>query len=143
MGPRGKGHLEGRDSRSARWPAFTDQRLCAGASGLRAENWVPWAPHGASGVVAGAGYVFFSYIGFDSVCTLVSGRPLRQPDIEHAHTPMSAHKITIMPKAPHLSFRFPGSAPPLCKPPPSPPPNSFWAGVCKTPFRADFTQLHC
>jgi APA family basic amino acid/polyamine antiporter len=27
-------------------------------------------PHGASGVVAGAGYVFFSYIGFDSVCTL-------------------------------------------------------------------------
>eukprot|EP00873_Tetraselmis_striata_P042262 jgi/Tetstr1/462526/TSEL_007515.t1 len=44
--------------------------IVAGASGLRAENWVPWAPHGASGVVAGAGYVFFSYIGFDSVCTL-------------------------------------------------------------------------
>jgi APA family basic amino acid/polyamine antiporter len=40
-------------------------------------NWVPFAPFGASGVIAGAAYVFFAYIGFDAVST----------HAEEAHTP--------------------------------------------------------
>ena len=40
-------------------------------------NWEPFAPNGLSGVLSGASFVFFSYIGFDAVCTL--GEECRDP----------------------------------------------------------------
>jgi APA family basic amino acid/polyamine antiporter len=44
--------------------------FCIGASGaIHPGNWVPFAPHGFSGVLTGASIVFFTYIGFDSVST--------------------------------------------------------------------------
>ncbi len=36
---------------------------------IRTENWHPFLPYGASGVFRGAAYIFFAYIGFDSVST--------------------------------------------------------------------------
>lgn len=33
---------------------------------VQVENWTPFAPQGVSGVVAGAGLVFFAFIGFVS-----------------------------------------------------------------------------
>jgi APA family basic amino acid/polyamine antiporter len=41
----------------------------AGAGYVNTDNWSPFMPFGWSGVVAGAGLVFFAYIGFDSVTT--------------------------------------------------------------------------
>lgn len=43
------------------------------------ENWDPFFPYGGQGVFSGAGIVFFSYIGFDSVTTLAGevARPTR------------------------------------------------------------------
>lgn len=41
-----------------------------GAAGaVKTENWNPFFPNGASGVMTGAAIVFFTYIGFDSVST--------------------------------------------------------------------------
>jgi APA family basic amino acid/polyamine antiporter len=41
-----------------------------GAAGtVKPENWNPFFPNGASGVMTGAAIVFFTYIGFDSVST--------------------------------------------------------------------------
>ena len=40
--------------------------VAAGAGSIQRANWTPFAPHGAPGVLAGASYVFFSYIGFDT-----------------------------------------------------------------------------
>ena len=48
-----------------------------GGTYVRPENWVPLMPFGVKGVMAGAGFVFFSYIGFDSVCSLAE--ELRNP----------------------------------------------------------------
>jgi APA family basic amino acid/polyamine antiporter len=36
---------------------------------IRPENWHPFLPYGYSGVFKGAAYIFFAYIGFDSVST--------------------------------------------------------------------------
>jgi APA family basic amino acid/polyamine antiporter len=36
---------------------------------VRPENWHPFLPFGASGVLKGSAYIFFAYIGFDSVST--------------------------------------------------------------------------
>jgi basic amino acid/polyamine antiporter, APA family len=46
---------------------------------VKLENWDPFFPFGAQGAFAGAGIVFFSYIGFDSVTTLAGevARPSR------------------------------------------------------------------
>eukprot|EP00753_Platysulcus_tardus_P009009 PLAT1762.1.p1 GENE.PLAT1762.1~~PLAT1762.1.p1 ORF type:complete len:604 (-),score=320.92 PLAT1762.1:106-1875(-) len=41
-----------------------------GSAHVDPANWTPFAPHGASGVFTAAGIVFFSYVGFDAVCTL-------------------------------------------------------------------------
>ena len=41
----------------------------AGAGYVNSANWSPFMPFGWNGVVAGAGLVFFAYIGFDSVTT--------------------------------------------------------------------------
>jgi APA family basic amino acid/polyamine antiporter len=40
-----------------------------GAAYVRTENWQPFLPYGWGGVASGAAYVFFAYIGFDSVST--------------------------------------------------------------------------
>src|SRR5262244_2203788 len=40
-----------------------------GAGYVRSENWHPFLPYGWGGVFRGASYVFFAYIGFDSVST--------------------------------------------------------------------------
>lgn len=36
---------------------------------IRPENWVPFAPNGATGVLKGVSAVFFAYIGFDAIST--------------------------------------------------------------------------
>lgn len=38
-----------------------------GAFFVHPENWVPFAPHGLTGIMGGAAIVFFSFIGFDAV----------------------------------------------------------------------------
>jgi basic amino acid/polyamine antiporter, APA family len=44
--------------------------FCLGAMrAIHTDNWVPFAPHGFSGVLTGASIVFFTYIGFDSIST--------------------------------------------------------------------------
>jgi len=43
--------------------------IAAGAGYVDATNWNPFMPFGWHGVVAGAGLVFFAYIGFDGVTT--------------------------------------------------------------------------
>jgi basic amino acid/polyamine antiporter, APA family len=43
--------------------------IAAGAGYVDSANWSPFMPFGWHGVVAGAGLVFFAYIGFDSVTT--------------------------------------------------------------------------
>ena len=40
-----------------------------GSAYIRVENWTPYLPYGATGVFKGAAYIFFAYIGFDSVST--------------------------------------------------------------------------
>ncbi|HVO27766.1 MAG TPA: amino acid permease [Candidatus Margulisiibacteriota bacterium] len=40
-----------------------------GSMYIRTENWNPYLPYGATGVFKGAAYIFFAYIGFDSVST--------------------------------------------------------------------------
>lgn len=36
---------------------------------IKPHNWVPFMPFGFNGIVSGAAYVFFAYIGFDAVST--------------------------------------------------------------------------
>jgi len=43
--------------------------VAVGASYVKPENWVPFAPNGLRGISAGAAIVFFAYIGFDAVST--------------------------------------------------------------------------
>ncbi len=43
--------------------------IVVGAFFVRPANWVPFAPHGWSGISSGAAYIFFAYIGFDAVST--------------------------------------------------------------------------
>jgi basic amino acid/polyamine antiporter, APA family len=43
--------------------------IAAGFRFVNPENWTPFAPYGAPGVMAAAGVVFFAYIGFDAVST--------------------------------------------------------------------------
>ncbi len=40
-----------------------------GSQYVKVENWDPYLPYGWSGVFRGAAYIFFAYIGFDSVST--------------------------------------------------------------------------
>ncbi|CAG9466258.1 unnamed protein product [Pedinophyceae sp. YPF-701] len=51
--------------------------IFVGVQHVSTDNWEPFAPRGVDGVVSGAAYAFFSYIGFDAVCTL--GEELRDP----------------------------------------------------------------
>jgi basic amino acid/polyamine antiporter, APA family len=43
--------------------------IALGGAYVRPENWHPFLPFGWGGVLKGASYVFFAYIGFDSVST--------------------------------------------------------------------------
>jgi APA family basic amino acid/polyamine antiporter len=43
--------------------------IFAGMFYIKPGNWVPFAPNGFSGIIAGAFLVFFAYIGFDAVST--------------------------------------------------------------------------
>jgi hypothetical protein len=43
--------------------------IVLGAFYVRPDNWIPFAPHGFSGVFQGASAVFFAYIGFDAIST--------------------------------------------------------------------------
>ena len=43
--------------------------IVAGSGHIQAENWSNFAPFGFSGILTGAGVIFFAYIGFDAVST--------------------------------------------------------------------------
>lgn len=43
--------------------------IIVGACFINTENWIPFAPNGASGVLNGVSAVFFAYIGFDAIST--------------------------------------------------------------------------
>ncbi len=43
--------------------------IVLGAGYIRPENWHPFLPYGVPGVLKGSAYIFFAYIGFDSVST--------------------------------------------------------------------------
>lgn len=43
--------------------------ILAGASSVDSANWTPFMPYGFSGMMTGAGVIFFAYIGFDAVST--------------------------------------------------------------------------
>lgn len=43
--------------------------IAAGAPHVDASNWHPFLPYGWKGVMSGAAYIFFAYVGFDSVST--------------------------------------------------------------------------
>lgn len=43
--------------------------IVAGAPRVEASNWHPFLPFGYEGVLRGAAYIFFAYVGFDSVST--------------------------------------------------------------------------
>jgi APA family basic amino acid/polyamine antiporter len=43
--------------------------IAFGSAYIRVENWTPYMPYGVTGVFKGAAYIFFAYIGFDSVST--------------------------------------------------------------------------
>lgn len=44
--------------------------IVLGARNVDSRNWVPFAPFGVTGILAGASHVFFSFIGFDEVATV-------------------------------------------------------------------------
>lgn len=52
-----------------------------GSAYVRIDNWTPLMPYGIKGVMAGAGFVFFSYIGFDAVCSLAEELKNPQRDL--------------------------------------------------------------
>ncbi len=52
-----------------------------GAHHVNVENWNPFFPNGASGVLSGAAIVFFTYIGFDSVSTAAEECKRPQRDV--------------------------------------------------------------
>jgi len=43
--------------------------VLVGATYVRPENWIPFAPNGTKGVLKGVSAVFFAYIGFDAIST--------------------------------------------------------------------------
>ena len=43
--------------------------IAVGSAYVRTENWRPFLPYGVSGALKGSAYIFFAYIGFDSVST--------------------------------------------------------------------------
>jgi amino acid transporter len=58
--------------------------IALGAFYITPENWVPFAPHGARGVLAGVSAVFFAYIGFDAISTTAEECKDPQRDLPRA-----------------------------------------------------------
>ena len=58
--------------------------IAAGIPHVDAKNWDPFMPNGFSGVARGAAYVFFAYIGFDSVSTHAEEARRPQRDVPFA-----------------------------------------------------------
>ncbi len=52
-----------------------------GATLVKPENWVPFAPNGLSGIMGGAAIVFFSFIGFDAVSSTAEETKNPQKDM--------------------------------------------------------------
>ncbi|QQP69689.1 amino acid permease [Carnobacterium sp. CS13] len=48
---------------------------------VKPENWTPFAPFGMKGVVSGAAFVFFAFLGFDSVSTAAEETKNPQRDV--------------------------------------------------------------
>jgi amino acid transporter len=55
--------------------------VVVGSSQVQPAHWSPFAPSGMRGIVDNAGFVFFSYIGFDCVCTLAEELEHPQRDL--------------------------------------------------------------
>lgn len=55
--------------------------LAIGVKYVRTDNWTPFMPFGIGGVVAGAGVIFFAYIGFDAVTTMSEEAKNAQRDL--------------------------------------------------------------
>lgn len=51
--------------------------IAVGASYVDRTNWTPFAPFGVGGIMSGAAYVFFAYLGFDALST--QAEEARQP----------------------------------------------------------------
>jgi APA family basic amino acid/polyamine antiporter len=58
--------------------------IAIGAFYVNPENWVPFAPNGASGVLKGVSAVFFAYIGFDAISTTAEECQNPQRDLPRA-----------------------------------------------------------
>ena len=56
----------------------------AGCFFIRPENWSPFAPNGAQGILGGVAAVFFSFIGFDSISTTAEECKNPQRDMPRA-----------------------------------------------------------
>lgn len=52
-----------------------------GAFYVAPENWVPFAPSGGNGIIAGAFAIFFAYIGFDAISTAAEETKNPQKDV--------------------------------------------------------------
>lgn len=55
--------------------------LGIGAKYVHTSNWSPFMPFGVGGIIAGAGVIFFSYIGFDAVTTMSEEAKNAQRDL--------------------------------------------------------------
>lgn len=53
----------------------------AGFQYVKPENWTPFLPYGVGGIFAGAGTIFFAYIGFDAVSTAAEEAKNPQKDL--------------------------------------------------------------
>lgn len=58
--------------------------IVAGCFFVRPENWSPFAPNGAQGILGGVAAVFFSFIGFDSISTTAEECKNPQRDMPRA-----------------------------------------------------------
>lgn len=58
--------------------------ILAGAFYIKPENWSPFAPNGAEGVLSGVASVFFAFIGFDSISTTAEEAKNPQRDLPRA-----------------------------------------------------------
>ncbi len=58
--------------------------IAVGAFYVKPENWSPFAPNGASGVLRGIAAVFFAYIGFDAISTTAEECKNPQRDLPKA-----------------------------------------------------------
>ncbi|KQS33477.1 amino acid permease [Dyadobacter sp. Leaf189] len=58
--------------------------ILAGAFYVKPENWTPFAPNGAKGVLSGVAAVFFAFIGFDSISTTAEECKNPQRDMPRA-----------------------------------------------------------